>query len=115
MNRKASMIKRVAKIAFDSYTKAYGGYSNHSLPTRNAESFAELVAEAEKEGAAEQQRLRDREKAVAKRERESEAKEREHRRREKTLVEVEEAAAQQKQELDDRAKQLDEQAKGDAK
>ena len=49
MNRKASMIKRVAKIAFNSYTKAYGGYSTHSLPTRNAESFAELVAEAEKE------------------------------------------------------------------
>jgi len=37
------------KLAFDSYTKAYGGYSTHSLPTRNAESFAELVAEAEKE------------------------------------------------------------------
>ena len=37
------------KLAFNSYTKAYGGYSTHSLPTRNAESFAELVAEAEKE------------------------------------------------------------------
>ncbi len=33
------------KLAFNSYTKAYGGYSTHSLPTRNAE----LVAEAEKE------------------------------------------------------------------
>lgn len=33
--------KYMMKSAFDSYGKAYGGYSTHSLPTRNAEKMGE--------------------------------------------------------------------------
>lgn len=41
--------KPSGKIAFDSYGKAYGGYSTHSLPTRNAERLGESAPKKRKE------------------------------------------------------------------